>query len=147
MKRPKKLVVLMVPVGGEPYRMEIDDHCDAWQQSIGDRYFQMVDVGPGVCIVCAEDYHGIEDRPNGCGLYGPYFFVKVDVNGNSRSLTKRQLEKCGRYWEARRHDTPPTPDEIDASCRVLILGSEEFEQYRLARRREAEALRRFWESI
>ncbi|WP_165252051.1 DUF3846 domain-containing protein [Paludisphaera soli] len=147
MKKPKKLVILMVPVGGEPCRAAVDDHCEAWQKAIGDRYFQMVEVGTGVCIVCAEDYHGIEDRPNGCGLYGPYFFVKVDVNGNSRSLTERQLEKCRRYWEARRHEAPPTPDEIDASCRVLALGSEEYEQYRLARRREAEALRRFWDSI
>jgi len=34
MKRPKKLVVLMVPVGGEPYRTEIDDHNEAWRKAI-----------------------------------------------------------------------------------------------------------------
>jgi len=147
MKKQKKLVVLMVPVRTEPHQMEIEDHYRAWQKEVGDRSFEMVGVGPGISIVCADDYHGLEDRPNGCGLYGPYFFVKVDANGHSRSLTEAQLEKCRRYWEARRHEAPPTPAEIDGSCRVLTLGSEDFEQYRLARRREAEAKRKFWESI
>lgn len=145
----KRIVVLMVPVGKEPRRAEIEDGCDGWQEALGGRSFDMVGVGPGVFIVCADDYHGLDDRPNGCGLYGPYFFVKVDANGHSRSLTEAQLEKCRRYWEARRHVAPPTPAEIDGSGKVFAfsLGSPEHDAYLADRRKEAEAKRRFWESL
>lgn len=146
MKRTKKIVVLMVPVGGEPNPLEIDDHWRAWRRAVGDRSFQMVGVGPGVFIACADDYHGLEAQPNGCGLYGPYFFVRVDVSGHSRSLTDRQLEKCRRYWEARRDKTPPSPNEIDASFQVFTVGPKEYEHYRLARRKEADAMRKSWEA-
>lgn len=145
----KRIVVLMVPVGGEPYPAEIEDHYREWQKAVGGRSFEMVGVGPGISIVCADDYHGLEDRPNGCGLYGPYFFVKVNVNGHSRSLTEAQLEKCRRYWEARRHDAPPKPSEIDGSAKVFAFayGSPEHDAYLRARRREAEEKLRFWQSL
>ncbi len=134
----------MVPVGGEPFRMEIEGHCRAWQRAIGDRYFTSVAVGPRISIVCDEDYHGIEDQPNGCGLYGPYFFVKMGSDGDPRSLTKPELEKCRRYWQARRYDAPPEPG---GSHRVLTAGTEEFEEFLRVCRIEAEAKRTFWESI
>ena len=145
----KRIVVLMVPVGGEPYKAEIEDHYRAWQEAVGDRSFEMVGVGPGISIVCADDYHGIEDQQNGCGLYGPYFFVKVDANGHSRSLTEAQLTKCRRYWEARRHDAPPKPSELDGSFQVFAfdLGSPEHDAYLKARQKEAEEKRRFWGSL
>lgn len=145
----KRIVVLMVPVGGEPYRAEIEDHYRAWQRAIDDRSFEMVEVGPGICIVCVDDHHGVEDQPNGCGLYGPYFFVKVDVNGHSRSLTEGQLKKCRRYWEARKYVAPPKPGEIDGSFEVFAFeyGSPEHDAYLRARRMEAEGKLRFWESI
>ena len=141
----KRVVVLMVPVGAEPHRAEIEDDYRDWREAVGGGSFEM--VGVGISIVCADDYHGVEDQPNGCGLYGPYFFVRVDVNGNSRSLTERQLDRCRRYWEARRHDAPPKPSDIDASWSVSAFDLPEYDAFLRAHQEEAEAKRRFWESL
>jgi len=143
----KRIVVLMVPVGCEPHRVEIEDHYREWRRAVGGGSFEMVGVGPGISIVCADDYHGVEDQPNGCGLYGPYFFVRVDRNGNSRSLTDGQLEKCRRYREARRNDAPPKPSDIDASWAVSAFGLTEFDAFLRAHQEEATANHRFWESL
>lgn len=143
----KRIVVLMVPVGAEPHRAEIEDDYREWRKAVGGRSFEMVGVSPGIHIVCADDRHGIEDQPNGCGLYGPYFFVKVDANGYSRSLTEAQLEKCRRYWQARRHETPPKPGDVEVSFAVFGFGTPEHDAFLRAQLEEAEAKRRFWDSL
>lgn len=100
-------------------------------------------------IICADDIRGIEGQPNGCGLYGPYFFIGSDEEEEQeyRSLTEEEVSKCLRYWAARRHEAPPTPEEIRGSLRVVEIGSAEWEEHqRRQRAAEAEA-RASWDSL
>lgn len=140
------LDVLLVPVGREPVRVKVKKHWRAYQRLIGGQYYTWTLIGPGVELLCAEDIHVIEDQPNGCGLYGAYFFVGTS-EGQCRSLTEEEFRKCLAWWAAKRHERQPSPEEVKGSLRSVVTGSLEHLESVRQQREAAIADREFWDSL
>lgn len=105
----KKVTLLLVPVGQKPQSAEVLDHWEEWREIVArGRTFTVYHITPTIGIVCADDASDVGFEANSCGLYGPYFFVRIDHHGHSRSLTPKQLEKCRRLWKECRDIAPLT---------------------------------------
>ena len=115
-----KYRILLVPFGKAAIETEIERGYKSFQRAIGKRSFEAVRVSPTISLICADDYHGLEHRPNGCGLYGDYFFIGV-VEGDHRSLTDQELARSRAYLKQNRGKKPPTTSELDASVRVVSI--------------------------
>lgn len=98
--------VLFFPVGGEPHTMDIDCSLESMQAVVGDD-IQIAPLDQGLDLVCGEHgkFNGAE--PNRAVpelhdvIYGPFFIMGHDDDGQSRGLSELELALARRrLWSS-----------------------------------------------
>lgn len=76
---------------------EIGDDLEAFQSFVGG-YIEAVGLGGNISIICNEDGMSLKLPNNGCGILGPYFFLKASEDGESVSLSDQEVLTCFAYY-------------------------------------------------
>jgi hypothetical protein len=94
--KPKQIRIIYVPLGGPGSSLDIHDDRAALQQLVGG-YPEMHAMGRGIQLVCNEDGIALGLPQNGCGILGPYLFLKSDERGESISLNDEECKAVLAY--------------------------------------------------
>ena len=98
-----KIKVIKVPVGSDPFVIEIDNGLSAMQENVGGGLIQIVEVDIGGAIfdlVCNEEglLNGMEYNRTvgGHHIHGPFFLAHHDEDGNTTSVEPGDINKLVR---------------------------------------------------
>ena len=104
----EKIRVLIVESAFDPYVKEIENTLQAKQKIVGG-LLEFVDIEDNVDLICNEEgkLHNLEmnkiiTNDVICGT----FIIAGQENGNTVSLTEKQIKKYKKYFNTRKHTIP-----------------------------------------
>jgi hypothetical protein len=97
-----KIKVVHVPVGEEPKVIEVENTLESLQALVGG-YIEHRSMGRGLALICNEEGVPLKLPQNGCGMLGPYFFTKVNQEGDEVSLTEEECDMIRAHVAMYRH--------------------------------------------
>jgi hypothetical protein len=111
--------IVFVPVGQPPIDDTVVADFREIQKKIGGHFFTQAHLAAGIHLVVAENWRDVQEQPNTCGLYGPFFFAKYDDDGDMVSLSVDEKQKCRQWYDANKD--VPLPTEKDMKIRVEVV--------------------------
>ncbi len=101
-----KVRIVHVPVGQAPRVVEVEPTLAAVEALVGGAAVELVGLGDAVALVRSVRSRTLP--PNGCGTGGPYFFTRLDGDGEHVSLSDAQCAQLFNHVAACRN-VPPHP--------------------------------------
>lgn len=108
----RRVRVVHVPAGKPARVQEIEDTLAAMQALVGG-YIESVSVGGAVRLVCNEDGIALGLPQNGFGVLGPYFFTKIDEDGDNVDLDDAECARIAAHVAAYRGVRHPGTADIE----------------------------------